>query len=401
MKIRNIVAVCGVAALAVVAGTACSNKSQENKETSSASDAAENIDYGKIIKLGEYKGLKLEVIDTVVTDDEIESRIKATLSMNPEKIPVEGRAVENGDIVNIDFEGKLDGVAFDGGTFKGYDLTIGSGSFIPGFEEQVIGMKKGETKDLDITFPDPYENNPDLAGKATVFTVTLNEIYKETPAELTDAWVERVTMGQQKTVAEYREAIKTEIEKYKKDNSDTEAQIAAMEQVIENSEFELSEEGINKEYTDMKAEYEKMATAYGMDIKQFAELSNMTEEEFDVKLKENAENRAKQKLIIDEIFKKEKMSLEDADYADLEEQTGMAKNDLYLQYGQSMVDDYVKTVKVEQFMVDNATKTIKPAQSPEVVTEAQTKAQTESKADAEETSAEETREQTKSSEAKQ
>ena len=151
----------------------------------------------------------------------------------------------------------------------------------------------------------------------------------------------------------------------------------------------------------MKAEYEKMATAYGMDIKQFAELSNMTEEEFDVKLKENAENRAKQKLIIDEIFKKEKMSLEDADYADLEEQTGMAKNDLYLQYGQSMVDDYVKTVKVEQFMVDNATKTIKPAQSPEVVTEAQTKAQTESKADAEETSAEETKEQTKSSEAKQ
>ena len=396
MKIRNIVAVCGVAALAVVAGTACSNKSQENKETSSASDAAENIDYGKIVKLGEYKGLKLEVIDTVVTDDEIESRIKATLSMNPEKIPVEGRAVENGDIVNIDFEGKLDGVAFDGGTFKGYDLTIGSGSFIPGFEEQVIGMKKGETKDLDITFPDPYENNPDLAGKATVFTVTLNEIYKETPAELTDAWVERVTMGQQKTVAEYREAIKTEIEKYKKDNSDTEAQIAAMEQVIENSEFELSEEGINKEYTDMKAEYEKMATAYGMDIKQFAELSNMTEEEVDVKLKENAENRAKQKLIIDEIFKKEKMSLEDADYADLEEQTGMAKNDLYLQYGQSMVEDYVKTVKVEQFMVDNATKTIKPAQSPEVVTEAQTKAQTESKADTEETS-----EQTKSSEAKQ
>ena len=396
MKIRNIVAVCGVTALAVVAGTACSNKSQENKETSSASDAAENIDYGKIVKLGEYKGLKLEVIDTVVTDDEIESRIKATLSMNPEKIPVEGRAVENGDIVNIDFEGKLDGVAFEGGTFKGYDLTIGSGSFIPGFEEQVIGMKKGETKDLDITFPDPYENNPDLAGKATVFTVTLNEIYKETPAELTDAWVERVTMGQQKTVAEYREAIKTEIEKYKKDNSDTEAQIAAMEQVIENSEFELSEEGINKEYTDMKAEYEKMATAYGMDIKQFAELSNMTEEEFDVKLKENAENRAQQNLIIDEIFKKEKMSLEDADYADLEEQTGMAKNDLYLQYGQSMVDDYVKTVKVEQFMVDNATKTIKPAQSPEVVTEAQTKAQTESKADAEETS-----EQTKSSEAKQ
>ena len=396
MKIRNIVAVCGVAALAVVAGTACSNKSQENKETSSASDAAENIDYGKIVKLGEYKGLKLEVIDTVVTDDEIESRIKATLSMNPEKIPVEGRAVENGDIVNIDFEGKLDGVAFDGGTFKGYDLTIGSGSFIPGFEEQVIGMKKGETKDLDITFPDPYENNPDLAGKATVFTVTLNEIYKETPAELTDAWVERVTMGQQKTVAEYREAIKTEIEKYKKDNSDTEAQIAAMEQVIENSEFELSEEGINKEYTDMKAEYEKMATAYGMDIKQFAELSNMTEEKFDDKLKENAKNRAKQKLIIDEIFKKEKMSLEDADYADLEEQTGMAKNDLYLQHGQAMIDDYVKTVKVEQFMVDNATKTIKPAQSPEVVTEAQTKAQTESKADAEETS-----EQTKSSEAKQ
>lgn len=388
MKIRNIVAVCGIAALAVFASTACSNKAQDNdvnKESSKKSDkdsgageSYDNTEYGKVT-LGEYKGLALEVSDANVTDEEVESRIQSTVSMNPEKTAVEGRAVENGDVVNIDFEGKIDGTAFEGGTAKGYDLTIGSGSFIPGFEEQIIGMNKGETRDLNLTFPTPYDNNPDLAGKATVFTVTVNEIYKETPAEFNDAFVERVTQGQQKTTAEFRDAIKAEISKYKKESSDTEAQLAALSKVIENSTFELSDDGVNKELEDIKKQYEQMATSYGMDMKKFAELSNMTEEEFNAKLKESAENRAKQKLVIDAIFEKENMALEDADYAKLEELSGMKKNDLVLQYGQEFIDESVKSIKVEKFLTDNAVKTIKPAETtavaPEPASEAESNAE--------------------------
>ena len=323
--------------------------------------------------------MALEVSDANVTDDEVESRIQSIVAMNPEKTAVEGRAVENGDVVNIDFEGKIDGTAFEGGTAKGYDLTIGSGSFIPGFEEQIIGMNKGETRDLNLTFPTPYDNNPDLAGKATVFTVTVNEISKETPAEFNDAFVERVTQGQQKTTAEFRDAIKAEISKYKKESSDTEAQFAALSKVIEDSTFELSDDGVNKELEDIKKQYEQMATSLGMDMKKLAEQNNMTEEEFNAKLKESAENRAKQKLVIDAIFEKENMALEDADYAKLEELSGMKKNDLVLQYGQELIDDNVKSIKVEKFLTDNAVKTIRSAEStavaPEPVSEAESNAE--------------------------
>lgn len=379
MKIKNVVAICGITACVVLTGTACNLMSNYKEESKAEKDS---VDYGKVT-LGEYKGLELEVTDPNVTQDEVESRIKSMVAMNPDKIAIEGRAVENGDLVNIDFVGKLDGKEFDGGAAQGYDLVIGSGSFIPGFEEQIIGMNTGEIKDLNLTFPDPYDNNPDLAGKATVFTVTLNGIYSETPAEFDNAWVERVTKGEQKGTEEYRNSVREELEKYKKESSDMEAQITAINKVIENSQFELSEAGINKELEDIKKQYEQMAASYGIDMAKFAEINNMTQEEFDKKMKENAETKAKQKLVVDEIFKKENMSLEDADYATIEELSGMAKNDLILQYGQEFIDKEVKAMKVEKFIVDNAVKTIKPVEttafSPQAsVEESETSAEAES-----------------------
>ena len=144
MKIRNIVAVCGIVVGAVFMSTACSNNAKNKEIGASEADSsksAESVDYGKVT-LGKYKGIEIEVSDPAVTDAEVESRIQSALSTSPNRVSITGRdKVENGDLVNIDFEGKMDGNTFDGGTFNGYELTIGSGSFIEGFEEQVIGMK--------------------------------------------------------------------------------------------------------------------------------------------------------------------------------------------------------------------------------------------------------------------
>mgnify|MGYP000920547458 CR=1 FL=1 len=376
MKIRNFIAICGIAVGAICISTACSNNAQ-NKETSSAgaesSTSAENVDYGKIT-LGKYKGIEIEVSDGSVTDEEVESRIQSALSTNPNRVSVTGRdKVENGDLVNIDFEGKMDGNTFDGGTFNGYELTIGSGSFIDGFEEQVIGMKKGETKDINLTFPDPYPSKPEYAGKPVVFKVKVNDIYTEEPAEFNDAWVEKVTEGKQKTTDEYRATVREELKNYKEMMATNEAQIAAINKVIADSTIELSEEGINKEVETINASLEKAAASYGMDFEQFKQVTGTTDES----TRERAESFAKQRLVINEIFKRENMTLEDEDYKKIEEAEGKSKNELILEEGKEAVDEYVKSVKVVNFLVDNAVK--KPVSTE--TTAAQSESASESKAD--------------------
>ena len=376
MKIRNIVAVCGIVVGAVFMSTACSNNAK-NKEIGAgeadSSKSAESVDYGKVT-LGKYKGIEIEVSDPAVTDAEVESRIQSALSTSPNRVSITGRdKVENGDLVNIDFEGKMDGNTFDGGTFNGYELTIGSGSFIEGFEEQVIGMKKGETKDINLTFPDPYPNKPDYAGKPVVFKVKVNDIYTEEPAEFNNAWVERVTEGKQKTTEEYRAAVKEELKKYKEMMETTEAQIAAINKVMADSTFELSEAGINKEVETINASLQKAAASYGMDFEQFKQATGTTDES----TRERAESFAKQRLVINEIFNKENMKLEDEDYKKVEESEGKTKNELILEEGQEAVDEYVKSVKVVNFLVDNAVKKVVNVDA----TAAQSESASESKAE--------------------
>ncbi len=354
MKIKNVLAVLGVSALAAMATTACFNKNATNESTS-ANEAAQSVNYGTI-KLGEYKGIELSIIDTTVTDDEVESQIQNMLTMYPNKVAVEGRAVADGDTVNIDYEGKVDGVAFEGGTAKAQDLVIGSGNFIPGFEEQLIGANKGETKDLNLTFPTEY-HNADLAGKAAVFTVTVNDIFVNEPAVLDDAWVEKTTAGEYKTVSDYRDSIRKSLEDYKRTSSETSAQQSGLLSVVASSTFEISEEGINAEYAKVEENYTNMLQSYNMDMKQLAEMNGMSEEEFKAEMRKTAEEAAKKKLVVDEIFKLEKLAIEDADYTALEEQTGMKINDMKLQYGEAFIDSYLRELKVSKLIVDNAKKT--------------------------------------------
>ena len=156
------------------------------------------------VTLGEYKGVEVTLDEPEVTDEYLDGYIEYVQQNNAVSTPVTDRAVEMGDVVNIDYVGKIDGVAFDGGSAQGSDLTIGSGQFIDGFEDGCIGMKVGETKDVEATFPDPYKNNPDLAGKVAVFTVTVNSISVEEIPELTDEYVQSLSLEGCTNVEEYR-----------------------------------------------------------------------------------------------------------------------------------------------------------------------------------------------------
>ena len=207
-----------LAVTVTMAFTACGDKSKEQdstaedtKETAqeNTEDTAEAVaeavaekpgSYMKDLRaadyviLGNYKGVEITLDEPEVTDEYLEGYIDYVLQNSAVSTPVLDRPVEMGDVVNIDYVGKIDDVAFDGGTAQGYDLTIGSGRFIEGFEDGCIGMEVGETRDVEATFPDPYTNNPDLAGKVAVFTVTVNSISVEEIPELTDEYVQSLAL---------------------------------------------------------------------------------------------------------------------------------------------------------------------------------------------------------------
>ena len=179
-------------------------------ESEAQTEAPERPDYKALdyVTLGEYKGLEVTLESTEVTDEEIDQQVASNLSASDKLEEVKEGTVESGDVANIDYEGKLNGEAFEGGTDKGYDLTIGSGTFIDGFEDGLIGKKIGDTVDLNLTFPENY-GSTELAGKDVVFTVTINSV-KRAP-ELTDALVAEIS-DEYKTVEEYRNSIKEQLE---------------------------------------------------------------------------------------------------------------------------------------------------------------------------------------------
>lgn len=212
---------------------ACAKKADDNTSTSSnAAYTNKPKSYGKV-KLGKYKGIDLLLDKFEVKDEDVDMEIQYLLSAHKTYEEVNDRAVILGDIANIDYEGKKDGVAFEGGSAKAYDLEIGSNSFIPGFEDAIIGMKIGETKDINLTFPKHYHSE-DLAGKDVVFTVKLNAIKIAKEAVLDDAWVKDYTNGENKTVDELKASIKSHMQENVEKQMRQQEQAQAMKLVMEN-----------------------------------------------------------------------------------------------------------------------------------------------------------------------
>lgn len=363
MRLRKIVLI-SMLAVSIAAVSACSKKSTDSTASQESSATTETTaavdrpkDYGTV-KLSDYKGVEIPNIDTTVTDDEVESQINTNLKQDPNIEEITDRAVQDGDTVNIDYTGTKDGVAFDGGSATGFDLVIGSKSFIDGFESGLIGHNIGEDVKLELTFPSDY-GNEDLAGAAVVFDVKINSISVSKDAELNDEWVSRHTNGECTTVDAYRASVRKELEEQKQKSAQSQDQYNAISAVIDKSTFKMNDKAIDYEYNNIYAPIESMINQYGMSLEDYAKAYGMTEDQLKTELKTQAEGYVKQTAAIREIFKKEKMSLNDEDYQILIDMNGgnTTKDDLIKQYGQDTIDEAAKTYKVVNFLVDNAKRT--------------------------------------------
>ena len=310
-------------------------------------------DVSKYVTIGEYKGLKLTRTSQTVTDDDVQAEINYDLKDNGTE--VQDGTVENGDTVTINFTGTIDGKEFDGGSAEDYELVVGDGEMIDGFEDGIVGMKSGETKELDLTFPDDYYEES-VAGKAVVFKVTLQKFTR--PAELTDEWVAENT--EYKTVDEYRAAVKTQLEDTAVQTADYELYSDAWNEVQAASEIkDYPKEDVDaakKSYQELNEKYVKDA---GMEMADFLESQGMSEEDYESECQQYAESKVEQNLIVQGIMDAEGLSIDD-------EETQKLKDDLIKEYGFASIDEMIETygeqevneslalLRVERFIVDNA-----------------------------------------------
>jgi len=322
--------------------------------TEAKTDEKAPSDYGSV-ELGDYIGVEIPNIDTSVSDQDVDAQINTELQQDPDKEQITDRPVQEGDTVNIDYTGTKDGVAFDGGSAKGYDLVIGSNNFIEGFESGLIGHNIGEDVQLNLTFPSDY-NNKDLAGAAVVFDVKINSISVSKPATLTDEWVSKHTAGAQTTVDAYKAEVKKQIEDQRKKSAEQQDQYNALTAVMKNSTYKLNDKAVDYEYDSAMEPINNMIKQYGMTIEQYAQAYGTDEEGLKAKVREQAESVAKERVTIDAIYKKEKMSLKDEDYQKIIEASGLTttKDELIKQYGKDKVEQAVKSYKVVNFLVEKA-----------------------------------------------
>ncbi len=269
------------------------------------------------VTLGQYKGIEVTMPSTEVTEEEIEERLDSFNETYGTPIKVTDRTdVRDKDTVNIDYVGKIDGVAFEGGTATGAALTIGSGQFIEGFEDGLIGKNVGETVDVNCTFPEDYSNT-EVAGKDAVFTVTINYIDSGEREPLTDEVIAANDTNGNKTIEEYKEYIRTNLQQTKENNANTQKELDILTKAIDNATFEgIQQKEFDDFETYMKQNYESAATQYGVDLETYIYFffGGMTLDEFNTELKSAAEFNVRQRYLFEEIIKEENLKLSDEEY---------------------------------------------------------------------------------------
>lgn len=311
-------------------------------------------DVSKYVTIGQYKGLSLDNTVEAVTDDAVEGRVEQELQNKAEEV-TEG-SVQEGDIVTINYVGTKDGVAFDGGTANNYELTIGSGTFIDGFEDGIIGMKKGETKDLDLTFPEEYSAE-DLAGQEVTFKVTLQS-FKRAP-ELTDEWAAKNTDC--KTAEDYKKEIRKTLESEAKTSAQNTLRETAWNTVLSASEVkEYPQDDLDTAKTEFRTLYENYAKQADMTLEDFVKAQGISMDDFEEQSGQYAEYKVKQNLIVQGIMDAEKMTLEDKKSLSVQDELIKAYDvkdlaALVDKYGQAAVDEAIGLLRVEDFILDNAT----------------------------------------------
>ena len=257
-------------------------------------------------KLKKYKGLEIEKVNTEVTEDDVKAELETIRNKNARIVNKETGAVENGDIANIDFEGFLDGEAFAGGKAEKYDLEIGSGSFIPGFEEQIIGMNVGDEKDITTTFPENY-GNQDLAGKETIFKIKLHEIKKKELPELDDEFAKDVSEFD--TLEEYKESVKERLVKNKEMQAKAEKESKAIEALTAELEVEIPEPMVHGQIHNMIHEFEQNLAYQGMTLDQYKEILNIDDKALHDQFRESAIKDIRLNLAMEQVVASEKVEV--------------------------------------------------------------------------------------------
>lgn len=354
LKMKRVLATIMTVVLSAAALAGCGD-SADGKNLS-------GIKLDKYVKsIGEYKGLELTGTKTEITDEYLESYIDYMLENSKEPVEVTGRAVQEGDVVNINYEGKKDGVAFEGGTAEGYDLTIGSNTFIDGFEDGLIGCNVGDTVDLDLTFPEQY-HSADLAGQAVVFTVTINSISELVRPELNDEFVQSFGMEDCQNVEQFYVAVRMSLEDSATATYENELKTQITEKLMEICEFsEDVPEGLFNYYKDqINSNFEYSASNYGMELTDFIlQYYGMTEEQYEERVDTGAASSARQAMACALIAQKEGIEVTDDELNEKIEENyanfGYESVEAYMEEGNPEdYRDYLLTSKVLDFLMENA-----------------------------------------------
>lgn len=310
------------------------------------------------VELGKYKGIEIKKIEYTTTDKDIEHELGHMAERNARLVTVEDRPVEKGDITTIDFEGSIDGVAFEGGKAENHELEIGSNTFIPGFEDQIIGMKLEEEKNVKVKFPDDYFAK-DLAGKDAVFKVKLHEIKKKELPKIDDEFAKDVSEFD--TISELKNSIKEKLDTENADRAKYETEEEAIKVVCDNTKLDIPSGMVELEIDNMMKDMETRLSYQGLTLNQYFQMMNRTEAEVRESFKDQAEKSIKSRLVLEAIVKaenfevtpeevSEKIKEMASQYGRKEEE--LAENEQLKEY----IENNLKTQKAIEFIVKNAKK---------------------------------------------
>ncbi len=317
------------------------------------------------VTLGKYKGVKVDKFDLDVTDEEITAEIDQEREKNSRIVDVTDRAVKEGDIATIDFEGFVDGVAFDGGKGEDYPLTIGSHAFIPGFEEELVGAKVGEKKDVNVTFPEDYQA-AELAGKAAVFKCTVKKLQEKQLPELDDDFVGEVS-DESDTVEEYKEEIKKKLSERKSASARNAKEEAVVEAIIADAKMEIPDAMLDTQQRQMVQDYAQRLQAQGISMEQYMQFTGTTAAMLMEQVKPQALKRIQSRLVLEAVAAAENIQVSDEEYEEEVKTMGEAYQmepdkvkELLGESGRKQVLDDLAVRKAVDFVVENA-KEAKPA----------------------------------------
>lgn len=301
------------------------------------------------VTLGEYKGIQIEKAPVEVTDEEIQAEVDKEREANSRTVTVDDRAVQKGDIATIDFEGFVDGVAFDGGKGENYDLEIGSNTFIPGFEDQLVGAEIGKELDINVTFPEEY-GAKELAGKAAVFKCKVNGIKVKELPDADDEFAQEVSEFD--TLDAYKEDIKANLLKKKEEEARRVKEDAVIEKIIEGAQMDIPEAMVEYQTQQILDDFGRRMQSQGLSLEQYFQFTGMTEDQYKEQMKPRALQNIQSRLVLEAVAAAEKLEATeedlDAEYAKMAEQYKLDVEKIKEIFGEYQKEELKKDIVIQK-----------------------------------------------------